>query len=60
MNSDAVADKKCGFTECWSNYQWDVVGQVSAEQLKETKVTDLWLGLGGSGKKVMDQNVPFV
>ena len=60
VNSDALADKKCGFTECWSNHQWNVVGQVSAEQLKETKVTDLWLGLGGSGKKVMEQNVPFV
>jgi hypothetical protein len=60
VNSDAVAEKKCGFTECWSNHQWNVIGQVSAEQLKETKVTDLWLGLGGSGKKVMEQNVPFV
>ena len=56
----AGTEKKCGFTECWSNHQWNVVGKLSAEQLIETKVTDLWLGLGGSGKKVMAQNVPFL
>jgi hypothetical protein len=58
----AGTNKKCGFTECWSNHQWSIVGQVSAEQLKEAKVTDLWLGLGGAqiSQKVMDQNVPFI
>ncbi len=58
----AGTEKKCGFTECWSNHQWSIVGQVSAEQLKEAKVTDLWLGLGGAqiSQKVMDQNVPFI
>ena len=58
----AGTEKKCGFTECWSNHQWSSVGQVSAEQLMEAKVTDLWLGLGGAqiSQKVMDQNVPFI
>ena len=55
-------EKKCGFTECWSNHQWSIVGQVSTEQLQDAKVTDLWLGLGGAqiSQKVMDQNVPFI
>ena len=58
----AGTKKKCGFTECWTNHQWSIVGRVSAEQLQETKVTDLWLGLGGAqiSQKVMDQNVPFI
>ena len=58
----AGTDKKCGLTECWSNHPWSIVGQVSAEQLKEVKVTDLWLGLGGAriSQKVMEQNVPFI
>jgi hypothetical protein len=58
----AGTNKKCGFTECWSNHQWSIVGQVSGEQLQEAKVTDLWLGLGGAqiSQRVMDQNVPFI
>lgn len=62
VNSGQDSEKKCGFTECWSNHQWNVVGQVSSEQLNVSKVTELWMGLGGAGmsKKVMDQNVPFL
>jgi hypothetical protein len=58
----AQSDKKCGFTDCWSNHEWSIVGKVSAEQLQTTKVTELWLGLGGStiSTNVMKQNVPLL
>jgi hypothetical protein len=58
----AQSEKRCGFTECWSHHEWSIVGKVSAEQLQATKVTELWLGLGGStiSTKVMGQNVPLL
>jgi hypothetical protein len=57
------SDKKCGFSECWSNHEWSILGKLSQEQLNlEPNVTQLWLGFGGSniGSKLMDQNVPFI
>ena len=56
------SDKKCGFTECWTNHEWNGLGRIDAKQLQQPKITDLWMGLGGStfSGKVIEQNVPLL
>jgi hypothetical protein len=58
----SVTEKKCGFTECWTNHQWNIIGNIPADSLSAPKITDLCLERGGrdlSGR-VWAQNVPFV
>jgi len=56
------SDKKCGFTECWTNHEWNGLGHIDAKQLEQPTITDLWMGLGGStfSTKVIEQNVPLL
>lgn len=54
--------KKCGFSECWSNHNWEKIEKIAINQLNEPLITDLWMGLGGAkiSKNVMSQNVPYI
>jgi hypothetical protein len=35
--------KKCGFSECWSNHNWEKIGKIAINQLNEPLITDLWM-----------------
>ncbi len=54
---------RCGFTECWSNENWYIVGKQSQDQLnKQGLITELWLGQGGAhlSSKLYDNHVPYL
>jgi len=62
FKSDGSTDKKCGFSECWSNHEWDLTGKTNISPLNDNLFTELWLGNGGSSfsKKLFENNRPFL
>jgi len=62
FKSDGLTDKKCGFSECWSNHEWNDLGKKDISYLNDTLFTELWLGNGGStfSKKLFENNRPFL